>query len=91
MLSGSIHHLDYESLVLESEEEIKSLLDFCDLSFETACFDFSSTDRIINSASSEQVREPLYRTHWSSGETLSPSSGHLEALSDSKEAISDSR
>ena len=90
--SGSIHHLDYESLVLESEEEIKSLLDFCDLSFETACFDFSSTDRIINSASSEQVREPLYRNsleHWRNFEPfLRP---FIEALSDSKEAISDSR
>ena len=64
---GTIHNVEYETLVRGPDEVIKGLLDFCGLSFEQPCLDFHATSRVINSASSEQVREPIYQAsldHW---------------------------
>ncbi len=59
---GSVYTVDYESLVNDPRQQITGLLDFCGLPFEPACLDFHMTDRVINSASSEQVRAPIYQT-----------------------------
>ena len=64
---GTIHNVEYETLVRGPGEAIQGLLDFCGLPFEQACLDFHTTGRVINSASSEQVREPIYQAsldHW---------------------------
>jgi len=58
---GVIHDIEYETLVRAPGPVTKRLLEFCGLPFEQACMDFHATDRVINSASSEQVREPLYQ------------------------------
>ena len=58
----SVYTVDYESLVNDPRQQITGLLDFCGLPFEPACLDFHMTDRVINSASSEQVRAPIYQT-----------------------------
>ena len=61
VLPGRIHRVIYEDLVQNPENEIRRLLDYCDLPFEEACLRFYETDRGIRTISSEQVRRPLYK------------------------------
>jgi hypothetical protein len=37
------------------------LLDFCGLEFEARCIEFHKTERSVRTASSEQVRRPIFR------------------------------
>jgi hypothetical protein len=37
------------------------MLDYCELPFEPACLEFHRTERSIRTASSEQVRQPIFR------------------------------
>jgi len=61
VLPGFVHRVDYEAMVLNQEEETRKLLAFCGLEFEEQCLDFHKTERAVNTASSEQVRKPIYR------------------------------
>jgi hypothetical protein len=61
MLPGRVHRVIYERMVDDTEAEIRALLDFCGLPFEPACLSFYETDRAVRTASSEQVRKPIYR------------------------------
>ncbi len=40
---------------------MRRILEFCGLAFEPACVDFYQTERPVRTASSEQVRQPLFR------------------------------
>ncbi len=52
---------DYESLLSDTEPQIRRLLDFCDLEFNAACLVSHQTDRAVRStASAAQVRQPLH-------------------------------
>jgi tetratricopeptide (TPR) repeat protein len=67
VLPGRVHHVQYESLVADTEAEIRRLLDYCGLSFEPACLRFWETDREVRTPSAEQVRQPIYQDaleHW---------------------------
>ena len=44
------------------EKEVRRLLDFCGLEFEPACLEFHKTKRNIKTPSSEQVRQPIYKS-----------------------------
>ena len=44
-----------------STAAVRRILDFCGLEFEPQCVEFHKTERSIRTASSEQVRQPLYR------------------------------
>ncbi|HLY04413.1 MAG TPA: sulfotransferase [Rhizomicrobium sp.] len=59
-IPGRIHHVVYEELVRDPEPEIRRLLDYCSLPFEDACLRFYESERPIATASSEQVRQPVY-------------------------------
>ena len=61
VLPGRVHRMIYEDLVVNPEVEIRRLLRFCDLPFESACLTFHITQRAVRTVSSEQVRRPLYR------------------------------
>ena len=61
VLPGHVHRVIYEDLVTNPETEIRRLLDFCALPFESACLTFHQTQRPVRTVSSEQVRRPLYR------------------------------
>jgi len=60
-LKGAVTEVHYERLVEDPESSIRRLLERCDLSFETACLSFHSTERVVETASFRQVRQPLYR------------------------------
>lgn len=58
---GSVHRVRYENLVDDFEAEVRKLLDYCGLPFETQCLRFFENTRAVRTASSEQVRQPLHR------------------------------
>ena len=53
-----VHH---EDVVDDLEGSVRRLLDHCELEFEPACVEFHKTERSVRTASSEQVRQPIYR------------------------------
>ena len=67
VLPGRVHRVIYERMVDDTEGEVRRLLDYCGLPFEDACLRFYENDRAVRTASSEQVRQPIFRDavdHW---------------------------
>jgi tetratricopeptide (TPR) repeat protein len=62
LLPGKVLLMRYEEVVDDLETQVRKLLDFCGLPFEEACLNFHETERAVRTASSEQVRQPLYRS-----------------------------
>lgn len=60
VMPGFVLNVHYERVVSDLEGEVRRLLDFCGLPFEDACLRFHETDRAVKTASSEQVRRPIY-------------------------------
>jgi len=63
----SIYRVQYESLVNDTESEVRALLEFLGIPFETGCTRFWENSRAVQTASSEQVRRRIYRSglgHW---------------------------
>jgi tetratricopeptide (TPR) repeat protein len=54
--------VDYESVVDDLEGQAKRLIDFIDLPWDDACLDFHKTQRVVRTASVNQVRQPIYKT-----------------------------
>ena len=50
----------YEDIVFDQEQQTRRLLEFCDLSWNDACLRFHENDAPVATASSVQVRQPLY-------------------------------
>ena len=50
----------YEETVTDLEGQVRRILDHCGLPFEESCLRFYETDRAVKTASSEQVRQPIY-------------------------------
>ena len=59
---GYVLEVNYESVVADLESEVRRMLDFCGLPFEEACLRFHETERAVKTASSQQVRKPIYKT-----------------------------
>ncbi len=57
----NIYKIHYETLVTEPEREVRNLLKFCKLPFETSCLTFHENRRTVKTASAVQVRKPIYR------------------------------
>ena len=57
-----IYDLKYENLVVNSEQEITKLLQFCNLSFDKSCLDFQNNKKSVSTASTFQVRQPIYKS-----------------------------
>ena len=67
VLPGRVHRVFYESMIENTETELRRLLDYCGLRFEQQCLRFYETDRAVRTPSSEQVRQPIFRDamdHW---------------------------
>jgi hypothetical protein len=58
---GRVHRVFYESLVDDTQTQVKALLDYCGLDFEPSCLRFYENSRAVRTASSEQVRRPIFR------------------------------
>ena len=67
VLPGRVHRVFYESMIEDTETEVRRLLDYCGLPFEEQCLRFYENERPVRTASSEQVRQPIFRDgmeHW---------------------------
>jgi predicted Zn-dependent protease len=67
VLPGRVHRVFYEELVGDTEAEVRRLLACCGLEFEPQCLRFHENTRAVRTASSEQVRQPIFRDavdHW---------------------------
>ena len=62
VLPGYVLRVQHEDVVENLEREVRRMLDFCGLPFEPACLEFHATERSVRTPSSEQVRQPIYRT-----------------------------
>jgi hypothetical protein len=83
VLPIEILDVQYEKLLDDLECESRRLLDYCELSWEEACLAFHQSQRPVRTASSWQVRQPLYQTakaRWKKFDR------HLDGL---KKALSD--
>jgi tetratricopeptide (TPR) repeat protein len=54
--------VNHEDVVDDLETQVRRMLDFCGLEFEQSCLDFHKTKRNIKTPSSEQVRQPIYKS-----------------------------
>jgi len=67
VLPGRVHRVIYERMVEDTEAEIRRLLAHCGLEYDERCLHFYENDRAVRTASSEQVRSPIFRDavdHW---------------------------
>ncbi|WP_289029352.1 tetratricopeptide repeat-containing sulfotransferase family protein [uncultured Paraglaciecola sp.] len=62
VLPGFVLRVQHEDVIEDLEGEVRRMLDFCQLPFETNCLDFHKTKRTIKTPSSEQVRQPINST-----------------------------
>ena len=82
-MPGRVLRVYHEDVVDDLEGSVRRLLDYCELPFEPACLEFHRTERSIRTASSEQVRRPIYREGLDQWKNYEPWLGPLkEALGD---------
>ncbi len=83
VLPGKVLEVHYEDVVRDQEGQTRRILEHCGLPFEESCLRYYETERPVRTASSEQVRQPIYESsvnHWRHyGNLLTPLA---EALDD---------
>tara|TARA_S200000501_G_scaffold344926_1_gene357094 strand:- start:13662 stop:15656 length:1995 start_codon:yes stop_codon:yes gene_type:complete len=62
IMPGAILRVQYEDMTADTETQVRRILDYCGLPFESSCLEFYKTDRAVRTASSEQVRQPIYQS-----------------------------
>ena len=77
VLPGKVLDVQYEEVVADLEGQVRRILEYCELGWEDTCLRFHETSRPVKSASSEQVRRPIYS---SSVNTWRHYERHLGAL-----------
>jgi tetratricopeptide (TPR) repeat protein len=78
VLPGRVHRVFYENMVLDTEAQVRQMLQYCGLSFDLACLRFHETDRAVRTASAQQVRQPLFRHGMESWREYEPWLGPLK-------------
>jgi Sulfotransferase family len=67
VLPKRILRVFYEDVVEDLPGNVQRILAFCGLKFEPACVEFHTLERSVSTASSEQVRQPIFGDgllHW---------------------------
>ncbi|MFK8032375.1 MAG: sulfotransferase [Gammaproteobacteria bacterium] len=67
VLPGFVLRVQHEDVINDLESQVRRMLDFCGLEFEQSCVDFHKTERNVRTPSSEQVRQPIFKSsmeHW---------------------------
>jgi hypothetical protein len=86
VLPGKVLQVNYERVVQDLEGQARRILDYLGLPWEDRCLRFWETERAVNTASSEQVRQPIYTDsvhYWKRFE------GHLGELIDVLQPVLD--
>jgi tetratricopeptide (TPR) repeat protein len=84
VLPGKVLDVQYEEVVADLEGQIRRILEYCELDWEDSCLRFYETSRSVKSASSEQVRRPIYK---SAVNTWRRYESHLGALIEALEPL----
>ncbi|MEO8671016.1 MAG: sulfotransferase [Tahibacter sp.] len=71
----------HETLLLDTENEVRRILAFCGLAYDPACLAFHAAKRTMNTASAAQVRQPLRHD-------TARSSGYAELFAPLRDALS---
>jgi tetratricopeptide (TPR) repeat protein len=61
ILPGHIYRVNYEQLVSDTENQVRQLLDHCELPFDENCLSFHKTRRQVRTPSAAQVQQPIYK------------------------------
>jgi len=77
VLPGKVLDVQYEEVVADLEGQVRRILEYCELDWEESCLRFHETSRSVKSASSEQVRRPIYSSAVNTWRHYEP---HLGAL-----------
>lgn len=72
VLPGKVLRVTYEDVVADLETQVRRMLDFLGLPFEDSCLNFHETERAVRTASSEQVRQPIFKGGVDQWENFSP-------------------
>jgi tetratricopeptide (TPR) repeat protein len=80
VLPGRILRMHHESVVADLEGSVRRLLEFLGLPFEPACLEFFKTERSVRTASSEQVRRPIFKEGLDQWRHFEPFLGPLQAI-----------
>jgi hypothetical protein len=78
VLPGRVLRVFYEDVVEDLEGSARRVLDFCGLEWEPACVEFYKTERSVHTASSEQVRQPIFRDELFKWQNYEPWLGALK-------------
>jgi hypothetical protein len=79
VLPGRVLRVQHEELVEDLDGNVRRILEHCGLGFEPACVEFYKTERSVRTASSEQVRRPIYREGLDQWRHYEPWLGSLHA------------
>jgi tetratricopeptide (TPR) repeat protein len=80
VLPGRILRVWYEDVVEDLEGSVRRILEFCGLEFEPACVEFHKTERSVRTASSEQVRQRIFRDGLAQWRNYEPWLGPLKDI-----------
>jgi hypothetical protein len=72
--------VDYETLVADPETETRRLIDFCGLNWDEACLAPERNNRVVNTASLWQARQPVYQSSVERWRRYEPWLGELREL-----------
>ena len=78
LLPGRVHRVIYEKMVEDTAAEVRRLLAYCGLPFEESCLRFYETERAVQTPSSEQVRQPIFRSGMEQWQHYEPWLGPLK-------------
>ncbi|GMG86148.1 tetratricopeptide repeat-containing sulfotransferase family protein [Biformimicrobium ophioploci] len=62
LFPGEILDVHYEGHMDDFEGQVRKILAYCGLEYEPQCLRFYENQRAVRTASSEQVRQPIYRS-----------------------------
>jgi tetratricopeptide (TPR) repeat protein len=86
IMPGRILRVDYENVVVDTEKEVRRILEWCELPWDDNCLRFYESDRAVTTASSEQVRQPVYKSAVGFWKHYEP---HLEQLREILGSVTD--
>jgi tetratricopeptide (TPR) repeat protein len=87
VLPGRILRVQHEDVVENLEENVRRILDFCGLDFQQSCLEFYKTERSVRTASSEQVRRPIFKDGLNQWEKFDPWLGELRQALERKNVL----
>jgi len=62
VMPGDILDVQYEEMVDNTEAQTRRLLEYCGVDWHDDCLNFHKTQRVVRTASSDQVRQPIYKS-----------------------------